>query len=306
MLIHTFYRIPLKTALFHDIRELFCHLHTVVQVRRVWCACVLLPVLSPAALALQDEPRSERFYWEQYNRNISIVGLSLNQSYVEQDTSGRTADGVFNSESGRVSGYGAQARWQGTIADLLPVWSQLSSSLVTGQTDYNGYTQSGALLTPLKARTGNEWQRHALQVGLPVQPMEPLQLVPYVAWTEQRWQRNLLQYGETYRYSTQSSGILAQWRMQPAWVLEVDYQRSYQTQARLSAPILGFDAALPGATSQSTALALRYAPSTRWSLFAEVVHSRLHSEASVVINNLQAPPARTDQSTWSLGLSLHY
>ena len=71
--------------------------------------------------------------WVAHNRQIALLGLGLNQDYRETDTSGKTANGVFNAERGSVEGQGVRGRWQGEVALgtlALPLWIVAMALLV--------------------------------------------------------------------------------------------------------------------------------------------------------------------------------
>jgi len=113
--------------------------------------------------------------FEANNRSISLQGLTLQQDYREIDTQGLTADGILNTEKGHWQGNALQARWQGQLpigttamATRLPLWLQAQTAQATGQTDYNGYLQSGNTLTPYRAKTGNTWRSHSVALGVPL------------------------------------------------------------------------------------------------------------------------------------------
>jgi hypothetical protein len=143
-------------------------------------------------------PNVQAADWPTHNRSIAQQGLQTQQNYREIDTSGQTVDGNFNSERGHWQGTRLQLRWQGH-AGPVPLWLQTQTNRSSGQTDYQGYLQSGSQLTPYQARTGNTVQQHSLRLGWPVDvaalwpnsaTVPQLQIVPYVDWAHQRWQRN--------------------------------------------------------------------------------------------------------------------
>ncbi len=261
-----------------------------------------------------SQPSHRHANWGAHNRSIVLQGLHTQKNYREIDISGQTSDGTFNTERGSWQGSGLQVRWQGH-AGLVPLWLQAQIGRSSGQTDYQGYLQSGGRLTPYAARTGNTVAQHSLRLGWPVDLMEwlrpahgapQLQIVPYVDWAHQRWQRNLVQYGETYTHQTRSLGVLAQWQVAPAWVLEASHQQGRHSSASLSAPTLGFDAPLGSATQRQSSLALHWQASPRWSLQLHSGQTRYSHGQSAIVNNLQAPPSDTRQHMLGLGVAWHY
>jgi hypothetical protein len=252
--------------------------------------------------------------WPAHNRSTNLQGLHTQQNYREIDTNGQTADGSFNTERGHWQGTGLQLRWQGH-AGPVPLWLQAQTSRSSGQTDYQGYLQSGSQLTPYQARTGNTVQQHSLRVGWPVDAAglrsfsstaPQLQIVPYLNWAHQRWQRNLVQYGETYTHRTHSLGVLAQWQVAPTWVLEASHQQGRHSSASLNAPSLGFAAPLGRATQKQSALALHWQASPSWSLQLQAAQTRYTHGQSAIVNDLQAPPSTSQHTQLGAGVAWHY
>lgn len=264
----------------------------------LWVACVQAQALAQG--------------WADHNRSLALVPSQIWQNYREIDTQGRTASSSLDTERGHLYGLALQARWQGPLAlgaagqaqHHLPLWLQAQSAQANGQTDYDGYLQSGNRFTPYQARTGNTLQQSSLRVGVPVS-IDAMQLVPYIEWASQRWQRNLVQYGEIYTYRSHSLGLLAQWQIAPQWVLEAGHQESLGHSARLQAPTLGFDAALDMQRLKHSELSLHYV-SPPWSLQLLAQYTRHASGESAVMNGLQSPPSTTSQTRMGLGLGWHY
>jgi hypothetical protein len=282
--------------------------------------CALACLLQAVSVTTANAQTAD---WPAHNRSIALQGLHTQQNYREIDTSGQTADGSFNTERGHWQGTALQLRWQGTALQLrwqgqagpVPLWLQAQTTHSSGQTDYQGYLQSGSQLTPYQARTGNTTQQHSLRLGWPVDaaglwPFSStaplLQIVPYVDWAHQRWQRNLVQYGETYTHQTRSLGVLAQWQVAPAWVLEAGHQQGRHSSASLSAPSLGFAAPLGRATQKQSALALHWQAGPRWSLQLQAAQTRYTHGASATVNDLQAPPSTSTHTQLGASVAWHY
>lgn len=245
--------------------------------------------------------------WAVLNRTVGLSASALQQDYREIDTQGLTATGTLNTERGTVGGLGVQGRWQGQLGGL-PLWAQADAHWAQGQTAYDGYLQSGSTLTPFKAKTGNTWRSQGLAMGVPLtwERAPNWQAVPFVQWASQYWQRNLVQYGETYRHSTRSLGLLVQWQVAAHWLLETSHHQGSHQSASLNAPALGFVANLGLRHQTQNGLALRYRPDQRWSLQLQFVKTIYSQGASAVVNNLQAPPSTTRQTQLGVGLVWHY
>lgn len=270
---------------------------------------VALPVICAAPVNAQNPN------WADYNRSISLQALSLQQNYRETDTQGLTVDGTLNTENGNWQGNALQARWQGQLplgtsnqSAHLPLWLQAQTAQASGQTDYNGYLQSGSTLTPYRARTGNTWRSHSLTLGVPMAWAQAphWQVVPFVQWASQHWQRNLVQYGETYRHTTLSAGLLTQWQVAPGWLLEASHQQGRHTSARLSAPTLAFAASLGLGHQTQNTFAVHHRPSPHWGLQLHVVQTTYTHGASAVVGGLQAPPSASRHTQLGAALAWHY
>ena len=271
--------------------------------RALW---VLLPAVPGMSLAYAAAD-----LWASHNRQLQIAALQTQQNYRETDTQGLTADGTLNTERGHWQGTALQGRWQGELAlatHSLPLWLQAQTAQATGQTDYNGYLQSGSTLTPYRAKTGNTWRSHSVALGVPLAcPQAPhWQVVPYVQWASQHWQRNLVQYGETYRHNTRSLGVLAQWQPAPGWLLEASHQQGRHTRASLNAPTLGFAASQGLARQTQSSVAVHYQINPGWGLQLQAVQTTYTHGASAVINGLQAPPSTSRHTQLGAALAWHY
>jgi hypothetical protein len=100
-------------------------------------------------------------------RSLSLSYGSTRHHYREPDPLGRVDP--LDSETGFIPTTQATLRWRGKLAQVLPeIAVQAQASYAQGQTDYNGYLQSGITLTPYSARTGNTLQAYNLRVGLPL------------------------------------------------------------------------------------------------------------------------------------------
>ncbi len=257
--------------------------------------------------------------WDALNRNLSLHVSSTQQRYTELDTQALTTSGVLDRETGQSSGWGVQLRWQGQ-AGAVPLWLQADTGYSTGQTDYNGHLQRGNALTPYQAKTGNVWQSTSLRVGLPLttDKLNSWQFIPYLDWTQQHWQRNLVQYGESYKQSKESLGLLVQW--QPAWpallghvdqahkpwLLELGHQRSTSQRSHAAVPNLDFAASQETGPVHQTEVGLRYAITPRWQLQLRAQHTQSSTLASAVVNGLQSPPSQTQQTLLAIGLGWTY
>lgn len=229
--------------------------------------------------------------WAAHNRSLSLHATATRQDYREVDTQGLTANGTLNTERGTVGGWGLQARWQGRMGGL-PLWAQADAQWAQGQTDYDGYLQSGSTLSPFKAKTGNTWRSQSLALGVPLAlgAGERFQFIPHLQWASQHWQRNLVQYGETYRHRSAGLGLVLQWAATERLTLEALAARRWQSRASVSVPAFGFAAEQGGGKEDVFGLTARWQAGRHWHLMAGARLLRYENGASPVVQGLQAPP----------------
>ena len=255
--------------------------------------------------------------WASHNRYIEVATGAHQQNYREQDTSGLTANGTLNTETGSQSTAHLAGRWQTDQGWLL----HLQATRQSGVTDYNGYLQVGnGTLTPYRATTGNTATQYSLSAGYALNASnwaalpDNWQITPMVQISQHEWQRNLVQYSETYRYTTQAIGALVQWQARPGTVLEAQALWGNTQPASVSVPSLGFAATQPGGSLRQWYLgisqdlgALTGTPAlANWRANARYTASLYDHSASPVVNGLQAPPNQHQPSGWLLGLQKQF
>lgn len=291
--------------------------------KSLWVVACLSPALAAAQWQGQDSPPPAKLppMWATHNRHLSISATQLQQRYREQDIQSLTTDGTLNTERGSAPGYALQGRWQGDLplgSRSLPLWLQASATWAQGQTNYDGYLQSGSTLTPYRAKTGNTWRSYSLALGVPIAlgqgqaGQAQWQVVPHLQWASTHWQRNLVQYGESYRHTSAGPGLLLQWAASPQWLLEAGAAWRKQSPVQVRVPQLGFEAQQSGGTQRILHLAAAWQPPSHWPaaehwcIAAQAQHSRWANGASPVVNGLQAPPNQHRQTQYSLGLVWRY
>jgi hypothetical protein len=244
-----------------------------------------------------------------HNQSLGFSRSVQTQNYREIDRQALTPDGTLNSETGKSTSYAIQARYQSPPNFPLPLWLELNSSKSAGQTQYRGYLQSGSLLTPFAALTGNEWKNHALRVGLPWSfelASMPAQLIPYLGLERHLWQRNLLQYSETYRQKSTNLGLLFQAQIAQNWIAEIGAQRSFSHRAELNVPSLNFAADQPASARNHFKASVAYRIHPQWQLSLNAEQTRYKTEASPVVSGLQSPPSNAEQTRLGMALSWLY
>lgn len=258
------------------------------------------------AVSVLIAPEAQAADWPAYNRQISLDSMSIQSNYREYDTSGSIPSGVLDTETGAIPGFELRTRWQGTSGKL-PICLQAGLVYARGQTDYQGYLQSGASYTPYKAHTGNTLAALNLRIGLPMAShSDALQWIPYAELASARWQRNLAQYDERYSYQRASLGLVAQWQVAEKWVLEADAALGRFSDANIRAPSLNFSTDLNVHSYRRYGLAVDYKLSKRFSMLAQWRLEKYQTEASSVVNGLQEPASDTRQQHWLLGLTWRY
>lgn len=245
--------------------------------------------------------------WAAHNRNIALSATATQQNYRELDTQGLTADGTLNTERGTVGGWALQGRWQGNLGPV-PLWLQAGTQWAQGQTQYDGYLQSGSALTPFKAKTGNTWRSHSLALGVPLAfgANSDFQVIPHLQWASAQWQRNLVQYGETYRHRSAGVGLGLQWAATERLTLEAMAARRWQRQANVTVPTFAFAADQGRGKEDVFGLTARWQVGQNWFVMAGASVLRFENGASPVVQGLQAPPNTYKPLRFEGGLGLNF
>lgn len=245
-------------------------------------------------------------------RSLTLSYGSTNRHYREPDPLGRVDP--LNSETGSIPTTQATLRWRGQLAQALPdIVVQAQASYAQGQTDYNGYLQQGATLTPYSARTGNALHAYNLRVGLPLNAFthkySAQHIAPYAEYSWHRWQRNLTQYEESFTWQTTSLGVMALWPLADLgmpqfsrFLLEADLATGRTRNPHMSAPALGFAADLGRASTRSAALALHYAATSTWLLGLRYEARHMSFGASPIVAGLQYPGGNNNEKILTVSI----
>ncbi len=254
-------------------------------------------------------------------RSLALSYGSTRHHYREPDPLGRVDP--LDSETGSIPTTQATLRWRGKLAQALPeIAVQAQASYAQGQTDYNGYLQSGMTLTPYSARTGNTLRAYNLRVGLPLnaftrQPQGQnnwaQHIAPYAEQSWHHWQRNLTQYGETFTWQTTSLGVMALWPLVDLglpqfsrFTLEADLSTGRTRNPHMAAPALGFAADLGSASTSSAALALHYEATSTWLLGLRYEAQRMSFGASPIVAGLQYPGSSSNEQSLAVSLGHNF
>ncbi|OFZ68874.1 MAG: hypothetical protein A2V79_06385 [Betaproteobacteria bacterium RBG_16_56_24] len=252
-------------------------------------------------------------------RSLALSYGSTRHHYREPDPFARVDP--LDSETGSIPTTQATLRWRGKLAQALPeIAVQAQASYAQGQTDYNGYLQSGITLTPYSARTGNTLRAYNLRVGLPLNAFtrQPRgqhnwaqHIAPYAEQSWHHWQRNLTQYGETFTWQTTSLGVMALWPLADLslpqisrFTLEADLSTGRTHNPHMAAPALGFAVDLGSASTRNAVLALHYVVTPTWLLGLRYEAQRMSFGASPTVAGLQYPGS--NQSSQSIAASMSY
>jgi hypothetical protein len=259
------------------------------------CHCVLLlPLIVNQAHAVD---------WGALNRSLALGAAVVDQDYQEDDTFGLTRDGVFNSESGGLSGFHMRARWQ----DASHLWLQAQVSKSAGRTDYQGYLQRSNGLSPYSATSGNDLLEVSLRAGWPLGIANgQAQCVPFLEFGRTTWDRRLVQYDERYTYPSAGLGFMLQWAVREAMTIELSVTHRQHRGSGLTVPKFEFDADFSSGKESLIELSTSWQVTPRWGLVVGLQESRLKSGGSGVINGLSAPPSSWKQNRASAGLQWFY
>lgn len=248
--------------------------------------------------------------WAGQNTFVEVFGGRRKQDYRQIDTQGIAGNGILDTETGNQTNVGIALRWQSADGWLLRFQAQRQS----GVTNYAGYLQAGdgSVSTHL-ARSGNVAAQASVSLGFGLHAGN-WQVAPLLQIGRDKWQRNLVQYGETYDFNSVAVGALAQWRVRPGTVLELQALKGKTYAASTKAPELGFAAEQPGGAlkewyisiSQDLGVVTGAADMTGWRGTARYSASKYDHGASPVVNGVQAPPDQHQPSAWSLGLQKQF
>jgi hypothetical protein len=265
----------------------------------------------PASLFLAVLPltaQANDATWAAYNRTITVNLGVLKQDYTENDPTGLTTDGTLDIERGTLNSAELGARWQ---AESLPLLLQATARRSNGGTRYNGYLQSGNLLTLYSASTGNVMLDYTVRAGLPIARSDTVQWIPFIEFQQHRWQRGLAQYTENFNHSAGLLGVQLQWRQAAdiavhPWSIELEGATGRMLSANMDAASLNFDQSLGkrGLWQLGATLGYDLAPGWRISADTRVRHSGYGQSA--LQGGLLEPSSHTTQITFGVALGWRY
>jgi len=247
-------------------------------------------------------------------RSFSHSYGAAHYQYLETDPYGRVYP--LDSETGSIPVIQATLRWRGKPAPPLPdIIVQAEARYAHGQTDYNGYLQTGINLTPYSSRTSNTLRSYNLRVGLPLGAFTQLpwgqNVAPYVAQSWHHWERNLTQYGEYFTWQATSIGVMALCPLADfdlpqlsRFTLEADWSAGRTRNPHIVAPALRFAADLGSENTSIVALALHYAATPTWLFGLRYEAQHMSFGASPTMAGLQYP--NSSSLVQSLTVSLDY
>jgi hypothetical protein len=248
--------------------------------------------------------------WAAYNRTINGTVNVTKRDYSEQDPFNRTSNGTLNTEHGSLHGQAIKARWQSSKYPLM-VHTELARS--TGGTNYNGFLQSGGLLTPYNNVTGNKISDMSVRVGRPIELSERVQWVPFVEIQKHNWQRQLTQYNEDFAHTAGLVGVQMQWRQgggsanaATPWSLEAEAAFGKLLNASMSAPALSFNQSLGNGEIWKIGATVGYQITPQWQLTGSTTTRHFSYGKSLVQNQMLEPSSRTTETMVGLGLSRRY
>ncbi|MHB8165997.1 MAG: hypothetical protein ACYDDT_04385 [Sulfuricella sp.] len=268
----------------------------------------ILGALLLAASPLAAQPSDTA--WAAHNRTITVSLGALRQDYTENDPTGLTTDGTLDTERGTLGSAELGARWQ---AKSLPLLLQATARRNSGGTRYSGYLQTGNLLTPYSATTGNTLLDYAVRAGFPIAQGESWQWVPFIEFQHHRWQRGLAQYTENFSHTAGLAGLQAQWRQQTGsetaagpWSFEIEGAVGQMLSANMDATSLGFDQPLGKRGLWQLGATLGYDLAPRWRISAGASVRRFSYGQSALQAGMVEPSGHTLQTTFGIGLGRRY
>ena len=234
-----------------------------------------------------------------------MVGLDLlDRLYTEFDNFGFTPDSTLDTEQGSLKGIAIRGRWQGVpFGESSPqVCLQGEYRQHTGSTNYQGYLQSGVILTPYNTTTHNELHDFRARIGIPLAQTKSVQWVPFVEYRYQNWVRDLVQYWETFQHHAGVIGVLGQWRVSPAWMIEGEAAAGSMFHAQVDVPKLGFSGTLPNRALWTLGASATYQITNHSRAVASIRHEQIRYGQSAASNGFIEPASRTKQTNTLLGI----
>jgi hypothetical protein len=247
--------------------------------------------------------------WAAYNRTITVNLGVLKQDYTENDSHSLTTDGKLDTELGTLNRAGLGARWQ---AQSFPLLLQATARRSTGGTHYNGYLQSGNLLTPYSASTDNTLLDYTVRAGLLIAQGENWQWVPFVEFQQHRWQRGLAQYTENFSHTAGLAGLQVQWRQRAdskaagPWSFELEGATGRILSVYMDAASLNFDQSLGKRGLWQLGATLGYDLTPQWRISADTSVRHSGYGQSALQGGLLEPSSHTLQTTFGVALGWRY
>ncbi len=247
--------------------------------------------------------------WSSHNRTLSANLSFVHQDYKENDPFGYTTDGTLDTEIGTLRRAEISARWQ---AETVPLHLQFTARRNNGPTQYSGYLQTGAQLTPYRTTTGNIMFDFAARAGLPIAQSESWQWIPFIEYQHHRWQRELSQYTENFRHTAALAGLQLQWKQLSAldntgpWSFELEGELGKMLDANMEAASLGFDQTLGKRRLWQLGAAVSYDITQQWRISGTASTRHFNYGQSAVQNGMLEPTNKTQQTTFGIGLGWRY
>lgn len=273
------------------------------MIRRITAAAALVFVssaafASPAIDASNNQARA------------SVVQQKFD--YVEYDAFGVTHDGILDSERGNQTGVAAGISLQRDIANVKNVYFNIEAVRLTGDTDYDGYLQGGAVLIPYQTTTQYETTDVQVKIGqgFKLGTYNTAQVTPYVSFGSYKWLRDSSAdpygYAEDYRHKFAGVGAMLQYELSPRIVAKVDYMYGRTFDASMTLVASGTEFALPKKPIQQLALGLDYAVTKSVHVHADYRYSKFAYGQSEVISGFLEPASDTKRSQLAVGVGYRF
>lgn len=240
----------------------------------------------------------------------------VHQDYQERDATGLTTDGVLNTETGSLPS--VEINLTNTLdpidlqlANGRQLWSPYGKFAVRyarGETDYDGYLQSGNELTPYQTNTDNQMWRLYYDLGLTHALNANLSMTPLLSISHQRWRRELTEYTEDFRHTAILAGANIDWQpsLQVPLILKVQAKVGKIVDSNIDVPKLGLNQDIGNAKVTQLGIEAQYSLSKQLSMIAGVSRQTFKYEQSDVQNGYQYPDSESKQKLWQVGLGYEF
>ncbi len=240
---------------------------------------------------------------------IQLSAGQANLDYQENDNAGLTPDGVLNSETGATPMATVSLIHKNNLLKhsdnrAWTPYGRLDFQYARGDSDYDGYLQSGDTLSPYQTTTDNRIWQADIALGAQKPLTDTLSITPTLNLSHRQWQRQLQQYQEDFKHTALLAGIAIDWQPldnQPM-LITASGQVGRTLNTQIDVPELGLKQSIGHAKTWQLGVEGQYQFSNDFSVNAGVSHREWQYKESAVENGYQYPDSESAETQWHVGL----